>query len=166
MRGIEVGHIFKLGTLFSEKMGALFLGPEGEQKLIVMGCYGIGVGRMLAAAIEQNHDDQGIIWPTPIAPYQVYLCALGMDKPEVAASADKLYADLEAKGIEVLFDDRLESPGVKFNDADLLGIPLRVVISPRTLKLLSAEIKWRAQKESQLLPLEGIAERIKKLLVA
>jgi len=166
MRGIEVGHIFKLGTLFSEKMGALFLGREGEQKPIVMGCYGIGIGRMLAAAIEQNHDDQGIIWPTPLAPYQVYLCALGMDKPAVATTAEKLYADLEAEGIEVLFDDRLESPGVKFNDADLLGIPLRVVVSPRTLKSQSVEIKWRKEKGSQLLPLKGIAERIKKLLVA
>jgi len=131
-----------------------------------MGCYGIGIGRMLAAAIEQNHDDQGIIWPTPLAPYQVYLCALGMDKPAVATTADKLYADLEAEGVDVLFDDRLESPGVKFNDADLLGIPLRMVVSPRTLKSQSVEIKWRKEKGSQLLPLKGIAERIKKLLVA
>jgi prolyl-tRNA synthetase len=160
MRGIEVGHIFKLGTLFSQKMGALFLDQEGEQKPIVMGCYGIGIGRMLAAAIEQNHDDQGIIWPTPLAPYQVYLCTLGMDKPAVTATAEKLYADLEAKGVKVLFDDRLESPGVKFNDADLLGIPLRVVISPRTMQVLSAEIKWRKEKESQLLPLKGITEGI------
>ena len=164
MRGIEVGHVFKLGTLFSEKQGAFFLDREGEQKPIVMGCYGIGLGRLLAAAIEQNHDDQGIIWPLPLAPYQVYLCAVGIDKAEVATTAEKLYADLEAEGIEVLFDDRLESPGVKFNDADLLGIPLRVVVSPRTLKSQSVEIKWRSEKEGQLLPLEGIAERIKKLL--
>ncbi len=163
-RGIEVGHIFKLGTLFSEKQDAFFLDQEGKQKTIVMGCYGIGVGRLLAAAVEQNHDDQGIIWTPPIAPYQVYLCALGMDKPEVAALAERLYAELEAVGIEVLFDDRLESPGVKFNDADLLGIPLRVVVSPRTLKSQSVEIKWRKEKESQLLPLEGVAEKMSKLL--
>jgi len=164
MRGIEVGHVFKLGTLFSEKQGAFFLDAEGKQQPIVMGCYGIGIGRMLAAAIEQNHDDQGIIWPVPLAPYQVYLCAVGMDKAEVVTTAEKLYADLGAEGIEVLFDDRLESPGVKFNDADLLGIPLRVVVSPRSLKSQSVEIKWRSEKESQLLPLEGIAESIKKLL--
>lgn len=158
--GIEVGHIFKLGTLFSEKLGAFFLDREGRQLPIVMGCYGIGVGRMMAAAVEQNHDDQGIIWPLPLAPYQVYLCALGMDKPEVAASAEKLYAGLEAEGIEVLYDDRPESPGVKFNDADLLGIPLRVVVSSRTLKSGSVEIKWRSEKESQLLPLEGIVDKV------
>ncbi|HJX69637.1 MAG TPA: proline--tRNA ligase [Dehalococcoidia bacterium] len=163
-RGIEAGHVFKLGTIFSEKMGAFFLDQKGEQKPIVMGCYGIGVGRMLAAAVEQNHDEKGIIWSPPLAPYQVYLCALGMDNPEVAGSAEKLYADLEAEGIEVLFDDRSESPGVKFNDADLLGIPLRVVISPRTLKSQSVEIKRRAEKESQLLPLEGMAGRIEGLL--
>jgi prolyl-tRNA synthetase len=165
-RGIEVGHIFKLGTLFSEKLGASFLDREGRQLPIVMGCYGIGLGRMMVAAIEQNHDDQGIIWPLPLAPYQVYLCALGMDKPEVAASAEKLYAGLGAEGLEVLYDDRAESPGVKFNDADLLGIPLRVVVSPRTLKSGNVEIKWRSEKESQLLPLEGVVGRIKELLAA
>ena len=165
-RGIEVGHIFKLGTLFSETMDAFFLDQRGEQKPIVMGCYGIGVGRMLAAAVEQNHDDNGIIWTPPIAPYQVYLCTLGMDNPEVAESAESLYAGLEAEGIEVLFDDRLESPGVKFNDADLLGIPLRVVISSRTLKSQSMEIKWRVEKEGQLVPLEGATEKVKELLSA
>jgi len=162
-RGIEVGHIFKLGTLFSEKLGASFLDREGRQLPIIMGCYGIGLGRMMVAAIEQNYDDQGIIWPLPLAPYQVYLCALGVDKSEVAASAEKLYADLEADGLEVLYDDRAESPGVKFNDADLLGIPLRVVVSPRTLKSGNVEMKWRSQKESQLLPLEGVVGRIRGL---
>jgi prolyl-tRNA synthetase len=164
-RGIEVGHIFKLGTLFSEKLGAFFLDREGRQLPIVMGCYGIGLGRMMVAAIEQNHDDQGIIWPIPLAPYKVYLCALGMDKPEVAASAEKLYAGLEAAGLEVLYDDRPESPGVKFNDADLLGIPLRVVVSPRTLKSGNVEIKWRSEEESQLLSLEGVVGSIKGLLI-
>ena len=166
MRGIEVGHIFKLGTIFSQKMEAFFLDQQGEQKPAIMGCYGIGVGRILAAAVEQNHDDKGIIWPHPIAPYQVYLCALGMDKqPEVAEAAEKLYSDLEAAGLEVLFDDRPESPGVKFNDADLLGIPLRAVVSSRNLKAQSIEVKRRAEKESQLIPLEGVVEMLQKLLI-
>jgi prolyl-tRNA synthetase len=129
-----------------------------------MGCYGIGIGRMLAAAVEQNHDDKGIIWSPSIAPYQVYLCSLGMDNSVVAAAAEKLYTDLKVEKIEVLFDDRPESPGVKFNDADLLGIPLRMVISTRTLKSQSVEIKWRKEKDSQLVPLDGVVSVIKKLL--
>lgn len=162
--GIEVGHVFKLGTVFSETLGAYFLDREGNQRPIIMGCYGIGTGRLLAAAIEQNHDEKGIICPLPIAPYQVYLCALGMDNPEVSEAAERLYAELEAEKIEVLFDDRLESPGVKFNDADLLGIPLRLTVSPRTLKSQSVEIKWRSKEESQLLPLEGLTVELKRLL--
>ena len=161
-RGIEAGHIFKLRTVFSQKIGAFFLDQNGETKPIVMGSYGIGVGRLMAAAIEQNHDEKGIVWPLPLAPYQVYLCALGMDNAGVNATAEKLYDDLKKKGIDVLFDDRSESPGVKFNDADLLGMPIRLVISPRTLKSQSAELKWRDKEESQLLPLEGLIERISK----
>ncbi|GAH49036.1 unnamed protein product, partial [marine sediment metagenome] len=131
-RGIEVGHVFKLGTFLSEKLGANFIDPAGVSHPIVMGCYGIGLGRLLAAAIEQNHDDKGIIWPLPIAPYHIYLCPLYLENPQVETTAENLYAELEAQGLEVLFDDRKESPGVKFNDADLLGIPFRVTISPRT----------------------------------
>jgi len=163
-RGIEVGHIFKLGTVFSEKMGASFLAQNGEQKPIVMGSYGIGIGRLLATVIERNHDDKGIIWPLSLAPYQVYLCGLGMDRPDVMAASEKLYADLQAKGVEVLFDDRTESAGVRFNDADLLGMPLRVVVSQRTLKSQSAELKWRHKGESQTLLLEGLAGKIAGLL--
>jgi prolyl-tRNA synthetase len=163
-RGIEVGHVFKLGTFLSEKLGAFFIDAKGVSKPIVMGCYGIGLGRLLAAAIEQNHDDKGIIWPLPIAPYHIYLCPLYLENPEVAATAEKLYAELEATGLEVLFDDRAESPGVKFNDADLLGIPIRVTISPRTLEKNSVEIKKRSEKESQLVPLEGITKRLKELI--
>ena len=162
--GIEVGHIFKLGTFLSEKLGAFFTDDNGVSHPIVMGCYGIGLGRLLATLIEQNHDDKGIIWPLTIAPYHIYLCPLygeGFKIPEVA---EKLYAELEAEGLEVLFDDRRESPGVKFNDADLLGIPIRVTISPRTLKSNSVEIKWRSRKESELVPLEGIATRLKELI--
>ncbi len=162
--GIEVGHIFKLGTFLSERLGAFFVDPNGVSHPIVMGCYGIGLGRLLASAIEQNHDDKGIIWTLAIAPYHIYLCPLYLENPQVAATAENLYADLEAQGLEVLLDDRKESPGVKFNDADLLGIPIRVTISPRTLKTNSVEIKRRSEKESQLLPLEGIAERLKELI--
>ena len=163
-RGIEVGHIFKLGTFISEKLNAFYVDANGVSKPIVMGCYGIGLGRLLAAVIEQNHDAQGIIWPLSIAPYHIYLCPLYLENPQVAATAENLYADLEAQGLEVLFDDRNESPGVKFNDADLLGIPIRVTISPRTLEKNSVEIKKRSEKQSQLVPIEGIAERLKELV--
>lgn len=163
-RGIEVGHVFKLGTFLSEKLGAFFVDPNGVSRPIVMGCYGIGLGRLLAAAIEQNHDDKGIIWPMSIAPYYIYLCPLYLENPKVATAAENLYAELEAQGLEVLFDDRQESPGVKFNDADLLGVPIRVTISPRTLDTNSAEIKKRSEKEPQHLPLEGIAARLKELI--
>jgi len=161
--GIEVGHVFKLGTTYSEKMGASFTDAGGESRPFVMGCYGIGPGRILAAAIELKHDDKGIIWPMPIAPYHVYLCPLYRDDTEVADVAEKLYAELEGYGIEVLFDDRKESPGVKFNDADLLGIPLRVTVSPRTLEKGNAEIKRRSQKESELVPLDRVAARLKEI---
>jgi len=161
--GIEVGHIFKLGTFISQKLGALFVDPNGVSHPIVMGSYGIGLGRLLAAVIEHSHDDKGIIWPLSIAPYHIYLCPLYLENPQVAAKAENLYADLGAQGLEVLFDDRKESPGVKFNDADLLGIPIRVTISPRTLGANSVEIKRRSEKESQLLPLEEIAARLKEL---
>jgi len=163
-RGIEVGHVFKLGTFLSEKLGALFLDQSGVSRPIVMGCYGVGLDRLLAAAIELNHDAQGIIWPMSIAPYHIYLCPLHLENPEVAAAAEKVYSELERQGLEVLFDDRQESPGVKFNDADLLGIPIRVTISPRTLEKNSAEIKKRSEKEAQLVPLEKIAKKLKELI--
>ncbi len=164
--GIEVGHIFKLGTFLSEKLGAFFIDQSGVSQPIIIGCYGIGLGRLLAAAFEQNHDDKGIIWPLPIAPYQIYLCPLYLENPQVAAAAESIYAELEAQGLEVLFDDRNESPGVKFNDADLLGIPVRVTISPRTLETNSVEIKKRSEKEFDLLPLEGVAKRLKELITS
>jgi len=162
--GIEVGHTFKLGTFISQKLGAFFIDQSGQSHPIVMGCYGIGLGRLLAAAIEQNHDDKGIIWPLAIAPFHIYLCPLYPENPQVIATAEKLYADLTAEDLEVLFDDRNESPGVKFNDADLLGIPLRVTISPRTLEKNSVEIKWRSEKESQLVSLEEIVAKLKELI--
>jgi len=163
-RGIEVGHVFKLGSFFSERMGATFLDRDGVARPILMGCYGIGVGRLLAAAIEQYHDENGIIWPTPIAPYQVHLCPLSTDNEEVAARAESLYAELKREGLEVLFDDRAESPGVKFNDADLLGMPLRVVLSPRTMKTGSVEVKMRGEKEVALVPLKGVSGKLRAML--
>ena len=162
--GIEVGHIFKLGTSLSEKLGAGYIDASGTSRPIVMGCYGIGVGRLMATAIELNHDDKGIIWPPAIAPYQVYLCPLYLEEPKVLEATEKLYAGLEAQGVEVLFDDRSDSPGVKFNDADLLGIPLRVTISPRTLEKSSVELKWRSEKKSQLVPIDEAVAKIKGLV--
>jgi prolyl-tRNA synthetase, family II len=122
-QGIEVGHIFKLGTFLSEKFEAFFLAPDGISRPIIMGCYGIGLGRLLATTVEHSHDDKGIIWPLSIAPYQIYLCPLHLDNPDVASTAEDVYQELEKKGFEVLFDDRDESPGVKFNDADLWEYP-------------------------------------------
>ncbi|MBI3978154.1 MAG: proline--tRNA ligase [Chloroflexi bacterium] len=159
-RGIEVGHVFKLGTVYSEKLGATYLDRDGQQKAIYMGCYGIGTGRLMAAAIEQNHDAKGIIWPESIAPYRVHLTALSVDQPAVAEAANRLYEQLRAAGCEVLYDDRVESPGVKFNDADLLGIPLRITVSPRTLKSESVELKRRRSPETMLVPLDEAAGRV------
>ncbi len=162
--GIEVGHVFKLGTFLSEKLDAFFVDVNGVSHPITMGCYGIGLGRLLAAAVEQSHDDKGIIWPLPIAPYHVYLCPLYREGSEVQNIAENLYAELEAEGLEVLFDDREESPGIKFNDADLLGIPIRITVSPRTLEKNSIEMKRRSEKETQLVPLEGVAKGLRELI--
>jgi len=163
-RGIEVGHVFKLGTFISERFGASFLDADGTSLPIVMGSYGIGLGRLLAAIVEQSHDDKGIIWPLSVTPYQVHLCPLSLDKSAVLPTAEKIYQELQKEGIEVLFDDRDGSPGVKFNDADLLGIPLRLTLSPRTLQSQSVEAKWRTEKEVQLLPLDNLAVQVKELL--
>ncbi len=163
-RGIEVGHVFKLGTFLSERLGAYYLDKDGSSKPIIMGCYGIGLGRLLAAAVEQNNDEKGIIWPLPIAPYQLYLCPIKTEDVKVMETAERLYSDLTAAGIEVLFDDRQESPGIKFNDADLIGIPLRVVVSPRTLQSNSVEVKWRREKQSQIMPLEGLVSNLCTML--
>jgi len=160
-RGVEVGHIFKLGTIFSQMLGAFYLDGDGIQKPVVMGCYGIGIGRLLAAIVEHSHDEKGIIWPASIAPYQVHICALGTDD-EVTLAAEKLNAELEETGIEVLFDDRPESAGVKFNDADLLGVPIRATVSRRTMKSKSVEIKLRHQESTELVP---FSEVVKKLCI-
>jgi len=163
-QGIEVGHVFKLGTFLSERLGAYYLDKDGASKPITMGCYGIGLGRLLAAAVEQNHDDKGIIWPLPIAPFQVCMCPLKIEDPAIMQAAEKLYTELMSAGIEVLLDDRPESPGVKFNDADLIGIPLRIVISARTLQNSSAEVKWRREKQPIIMPLKGLVDAVRKLV--
>ena len=159
-RGIEVGHIFKLGTKYSEAMKATFLDADGVAKEIIMGCYGIGVGRTAAAAIEQNHDENGIIWPMPLAPFQVIVTMLNPKDEEVFAVGEKLYQDLLAEGIEVLLDDRDERPGSKFKDADLLGIPLRVNVGARGLKEQSFELQERRVGERVMLPIEGAAQKV------
>src|SRR6266849_460713 len=154
MRGSEVGHIFKLGTKYSELFDATFLDAEGVAHPMLMGCYGIGVGRIMATLVEQSHDEKGIIWPFSIAPYSVALVGLDLDKEETKLGAEQLYADLNTAGVEVLYDDRAESAGVKFNDADLLGLPIRAVVSKRSLKNGGIELKLRSRKESRIVPLE------------
>ena len=164
-KGIEVGHIFKLGTFFSESLGADFLDAEGQQHPIIMGCYGIGVGRLLAAAIEQNNDDNGIVFPAPVAPYQAHMVALNINNEEVAEAAEKLYKDLGSAGVEVLFDDREDAAaGVKFNDADLIGLPVRLVVSPRNLKDGIVEIKGRTDSEAGSVPLDGVVAAVQERL--
>jgi prolyl-tRNA synthetase len=168
-RGIEVGHVFKLGTKYSEAMNATVLDDQGKERTLVMGCYGIGVGRTAAAAIEQNHDDNGIIWPMPLAPFQVIVTMLNPKDEAVSAAGETLYQDLLDEGIEVLLDDRDERPGSKFKDADLLGIPLRVNVGARGLKEQSFELQDRRGGERVMLPIEGaaakVAEQVRAALV-
>ncbi|UCF88849.1 MAG: proline--tRNA ligase, partial [bacterium] len=164
LRGIEVGHIFYLGSKYSEAMNAHYLDESGVERVIEMGCYGIGVGRTAAAAIEQNHDEKGIIWPVPIAPFTVALLSLDPGKEEVHAVAEKIYDDLVRAGVEVLFDEREERPGVKFNDADLLGIPLRVTVGGRGVKEGVAELKERATGSEQKIPLDQVLKAVEGFL--
>ena len=154
-RGIEVGNIFKLGTKYSEAMNATYLSQKGRPQLLFMGCYGIGIGRLLASIVEANHDEEGIIWPPAVAPYQIHLMHIGKGD-EVRQRAEALYTDLRAQGYEVLYDDRQESPGVKFNEADLLGMPLRLTISQRTLETDSVEIKRRTEREKDFVKLDEL----------
>jgi len=161
-RGIEAGHIFLLGTRYTAQMGADYLDDNGKKHDIVMGCYGIGISRLVAAAVEQSHDDNGILWPMSIAPYQIHLVQLGQSEAVVEAVA-KLERELEAKGIEVLVDDRDERPGSKFKDADLMGLPLRVTVGERGLKTGQVELKPRSEtnpKNSTLIDLDGAASEL------
>lgn len=165
LRGIEVGHIFQLGSKYSESMNAVVLGEDGKAHAMPMGCYGIGVTRIVAAAIEQNHDDRGIIWPMPMAPFQVALLPMNMKKSlRVREAAEALYEELQAAGIDVLFDDRPLRPGVMFNDMELIGIPHRVVVGERGLD--AGEIEYRARNESEnvQVPLSEIVNYLKQRL--
>ncbi|MDH5296131.1 MAG: His/Gly/Thr/Pro-type tRNA ligase C-terminal domain-containing protein, partial [Nitrospirota bacterium] len=158
-RGIEVGHVFMLGTKYSEKMGATYLDAQGQTHPAIMGCFGIGVSRAAAAAIEQNHDEKGICWPIPIAPFHVQILSVTASE-EVRKASDHLYNDLCRKGIEVLLDDREERGGVKFNDADLIGTPFHVIVGDKGLAQNTIEIKDRKTGEKSHIPLEQVCEWI------
>jgi prolyl-tRNA synthetase len=162
-RGIETGHIFKLGTLYSAAMDATFADADGTRHPFVMGCYGIGVERNMAAVVEQRHDERGIIWPQEVAPYAVHLLALG-GTPAVQAAADQMYETLRAAGVDVLYDDRDASAGVKFTDADLIGIPLRLTVSARTLAEDAVELKRRTGGEPWRVPRSDLLERLPVLI--
>jgi prolyl-tRNA synthetase len=152
-RGIEVGHIFKLGTKYSEKFGAVYTDDQKQSHPMVMGCYGIGISRTLQAVIEQSHDADGIVWPWPVAPFQVLICVLDPQLAEASDLAKRLAAAAERAGADVLIDDRVERPGVKFKDADLIGIPLRVTIGGKGLKEGIVEVKARRAKDVNKVPL-------------
>ena len=152
-RGIEGGHIFVLGTHYTDKMNATFLDEDGKSHAIVMGCYGIGVSRLIAAIIEQHHDEQGIRWPVPVAPFEVIVTPIGKDDSPLE-KATEIYDGLVAAGVDALLDDRSERPGVKFKDADLLGIPLRITVGARGLQAGTVELKKRSEPDSVDVPIE------------
>jgi len=164
--GTVVGHVYQLGTKYSAKMKAVFLDEKGATHPFVMGCYGIGISRTLAAAVETSRDDKGIIFPVTIAPYEVHLASLNTDDPEVVATAERLSRELEAAGAEVLYDDRDASPGVKFNDADLLGIPVRVTVGRRGLARGEVEVKLRREQSAQRVPLAQAVQRAVEVVAA
>ena len=166
LRGIEVGHVFKLGYKYSRAMQATCLDANGQEKPLFMGCYGIGVSRIVAAAIEQHHDADGIIFPVPLAPFQVLLVPIAGQDEQTMAMAQNIYQELTAAGLEVLFDDREERPGVKFKDGDLLGIPFRVVLGPKTLAQKAAEVRCRRTRHMELLPLESLVGELQRRVTA
>jgi prolyl-tRNA synthetase len=163
-RGIEMGHIFKLGTRYSEAMGCIFTAEDGSSKPVIMGSYGIGLGRLLACIAEEHHDEKGLCLPISIAPYQVHMVGLASKTGETEAAAEKLYIELTKAGIEVLYDDRVATAGVKFNDADLIGIPLRLTIGERGLKQGGVEYKMRTSGESGVWKMEEIQEKVKAMV--
>ncbi len=163
-RGIEVGHVFKLGTKYSKAFKATYLDEQGKERLMVMGCYGIGVGRTAAAAIEQNHDEKGIIFPLNIAPFQVLVLPVNVKEKRLSEVAENIYQSMEERGIEVLLDDRDERPGVKFKDADLIGIPLRVTLGNRFIKEGVVELKWRWSEEIDLVREKEVVDEVLKRL--
>jgi len=163
-KGIEVGHTFKLGTKYSKAMGATFLDEQGREREVVMGCYGIGVGRTVAAAIEQSYDQNGIVFPMPIAPFQVLILPVNIKTDFLMETAEQLYQTFSESGIEVLYDDREESPGVKFKDADLIGVPLRVTLGEKNLKKGLVEIRKRRTGEVLLVKKEEVLSKIKEMI--
>ncbi|MCY7319038.1 MAG: proline--tRNA ligase, partial [Ramlibacter sp.] len=164
-RGIEVGHVFYLGTKYSQPMNATFLDETGKPQLMEMGCYGIGITRLPAAAIEQNHDERGIIWPDAIAPFTVVICPIGMDRSaEVKAAATQLHDELAAAGVDVMLDDRGERPGAMFADWELIGVPHRVVISDRGLKEGQLEYQHRRDTTATKVPADTVFDFVKSRL--
>jgi prolyl-tRNA synthetase len=163
-RGIEVGQVFYLGKKYSELMGATYLDAEGRERPIEMGCYGIGISRLVAATVEQNHDDNGIIWPLSIAPFQVLLLPINYNDKPTGEAADLLYGELRQRGLEVLLDDREERAGVKFKDGDLIGIPLRITIGAKGLQKGTLELRWRREGKSIDIPVTGAAQTIHSYL--
>jgi prolyl-tRNA synthetase len=165
-RGIEVGHVFKLGTKYSRSMRAVYLDAAGKEQTMVMGCYGIGIGRTVAAAIEQSHDDQGIVWPMTLAPYAVIITPVNSNEETLARASESLYQALSARGVEVLLDDRDERAGVKFKDADLIGIPLRITVGPKKLAEGRVELRIRRTGEVRMLPLGEAVDGVSDLIRA
>jgi prolyl-tRNA synthetase len=164
-RGIEMGHIFQLGTKYSQALGATYTNEQGEEKPLVMGCYGIGVSRLAQAAVEQSYDKNGIIWPVAIAPYQVIVTIPNLKDAEQVAAAEQLYQALNQAGIDTLLDDREERAGVKFKDADLIGIPYRIVTG-RSLQEGKVEVVQRASGEAQTLPVGDVVATVQQWLKA
>lgn len=163
-RGIEVGHVFMLGTKYSEAMNATFVDSEGKEKPFIMGCYGIGIGRTVAAAIEQNHDENGMIFPKALAPFEITVLPLKIKDEQIMAESERIYSELIEAGYEAIIDDRDVGPGFKFKDAELIGVPIIVAVGPRTIKDEEAEVKVRKTGDSRNIKLEVIVKKIKELL--
>lgn len=163
-RGVEVGNIFKLGTRYSQSTGCTFLDEDGKQKLVIMGSYGIGLGRLLACIAEEHHDEKGIRWPASVAAYPVHLLTLFGKGSSIKEKGDQIYAELTSSGFEPLYDDRQESPGVKFNDADLIGMPVRLTLSEKSLALGGLELKMRSSEQKTIIPIKDLVEQVNSLL--
>ena len=163
-RGIEVGNIFQLGTKYTKAMHMTYIDSKGETQYPIMGCYGIGIGRLAASICEAHHDAYGPIWPLSVAPWQVHICAVRADDAEVKAYADKLYQELQNKGVEVIYDDRKVSAGSMFSDADLIGAPFRIIVSPRNMKQNIVEIVSRDKSFSETASMDTAAEEMVKIL--
>lgn len=162
-KGIEIGQIFKLGTIYSEKMNGTYLDENGKAKPYIMGCYGIGVSRLIAAIIEQNNDENGIIWPKEVAPYLIHLVCLDMKKEVQKETAEKIYNKLLEEKVEVLYDDRIERPGVKFNDADLIGLPIQIIVGRKADEGI-VEIKVRKTGEREEVLIENLYTKLHEII--